>query len=127
MIDLLFCWFQTKLKYFRPNPFSNILTLTPISILTPNYPKTSLMIIILVILKLCLSLFGNGFRSNIPVNRGYIPVGLNYNLQVTPVPILNVNNPLIIVCGLKLEDDISISSSFGNTFLNRCGQNLNQT
>ena len=83
--------------------------------------------IIFVVLKLWVSLCGNGFRINIPVNRGYIPVGLNYNLQVTPVPILNVNNPLIIVCGLKLEDDISISSSFGNTFLNRCGQNLNQT
>ena len=85
------------------------------------------MTIILSILKLWISLYGNGFKINIPVNRGYIPVGLNYNLQVTPVPILNVNNPLIIVCGLKLENDISISSSIGNTFLNRCGQNLNKT
>ena len=80
--------------------------------------------------KLWISLFGNEFRINIPVNRfyaGYIPVGLKYNLQVAPVPILNVNNPLIIVRGLKLRKNSNLTSFFGNTFLNRCGQNLNQS
>ena len=97
MIDLLFIGFRPNLfsKYFYPDP----------DFYSDPY-KTGVMMIILVILKLWVSLFGNGFRINTPVNRGYRPVGLNYNLQVTPVPILNVNNPLIIVCGLKLEDDI---------------------